>query len=112
MELSVSGQQRAVREWAAKNGYILVGEYVDEAESGRIDTRDGFTKMIHDACVSMPRFRTILVWKHDRFSRRREHSVIYKARLRDSGIRLVSVTEPSDDTPSGRLLVLQRRFIK
>ena len=104
LELSVSGQQRAIREWSEKNGYVLVREYIDEAESGRFDTRDGFLRMIEHACEPNPRFRAILVWKHDRFSRRREHAVIYKARLRDRGIRLVSVTEPSDDTPSGRLL--------
>ena len=104
VELSVSGQQRAIREWAEKNGYVLVGEYVDEAQSGRIDTRDGFSRMIDNACAPNPRFKTILVWKHDRFSRRRVHSVIYKARLRDHGVRLVSISEPSDETPSGRLL--------
>ena len=104
VELSISGQQRAIREWSEKNGYTLVGEYVDEAESGRIDTRDGFSQMIRDACAPNPGFRTILVWKHDRFSRRREHAVVYKARLRDRGVRLVSISEPSDDTPSGRLL--------
>ncbi len=104
VDLSVSGQQRAVRDWAIKNGYELVGEYVDEAESGRVDSRDGFSRMIHDACLPNPKFKTILVWKHDRFSRRQEHAVVYKARLRDCGVRLVSISEPLDDTPSGRLM--------
>ena len=104
VDLSVSGQQRAVRDWAIKNGYELVGEYVDEAESGRVDSRDGFSRMIHDACLPNPKFKTILVWKHDRFSRHREHAVVYKARLRDRGVRLVSISEPLDDTPSGRLM--------
>ena len=37
-------------------------------------------------------------------SRRREHAVVYKDRLRDRGIRLVSISEPSDDTPSARFM--------
>ena len=57
VELSVSGQKRAIREWAERNGYVVVREYVDEAESGRIDTRDGFSQMIRDACVPNPHSR-------------------------------------------------------
>ena len=104
MDLSVSGQQRAIQDWADRHGYILVGEYVDEAESGRIDSRRGFSAMIRDACAPTAKFNAILVWKHDRFSRKREHAVVYKSRLKDWGVRLISITEPADDTPTGRLL--------
>ena len=38
----VSAQLRALREYAKKNGYIVVREYVDEAESGRIADRPQF----------------------------------------------------------------------
>ena len=82
VELSIWGQQRAIRKWAHRNGYMLIGEYVDEAQSGRVDSRRGFAKMIRNACSAKASFRTIQVWKHDRFSRRIEHAVVYKARLR------------------------------
>ena len=35
VDLSVAGQLRALRDYAEKNGYVVVREYVDEAESGR-----------------------------------------------------------------------------
>ena len=49
VDLSVSAQLRALREYAKKNGYIVVREYVDEAESGRIADRPEFRKMIDAA---------------------------------------------------------------
>ena len=36
MDLSVSAQLRALRDYAKKNGYTVAREYVDETESGRI----------------------------------------------------------------------------
>ena len=39
VDLSVSAQLRALRDYAKNNGYLVVCEYVDEAESGRIADR-------------------------------------------------------------------------
>ena len=36
VDLSVAAQLRALRDFAERNGYRVVREYVDEAESGRI----------------------------------------------------------------------------
>ena len=38
VDLSVSAQLRALRDYADKNDYQIVREYVDEAESGRVMT--------------------------------------------------------------------------
>ena len=46
VDLSISAQLRALRDYAQKNGYIVAREYVDEAESGRIADRPEFRKMI------------------------------------------------------------------
>ena len=40
--LSISAQLRALREYAAKNGHVVVAGYVDEAESGRTADRPQF----------------------------------------------------------------------
>ena len=39
VDLSISAQMRALRDYAGKNGYWVAREYVDEAESGRIANR-------------------------------------------------------------------------
>ena len=104
VDLSVAAQLRALREHADKNGYVVVREFVDEAESGRVADRPQFQEMLDEAKSSRPSFREILVWKFSRFTRKREHAVAYKSMLRRRGIRVVSITEQADDTAAGRLL--------
>ena len=104
VDLSVSAQLRALREYAKKNGYLVAREYVDEAESGRIADRPEFRKMIDEAAKPDAPFREILVWKFSRFTRKREHAVAFKSMLRRKGVRVVSITEHADDTPTGKLM--------
>ena len=61
VDLSVSAQMRALREYADKNGYKVVREYVDEAESGRVMTRPDFHKMIEEAKRTEAPFKEILI---------------------------------------------------
>ena len=104
VDLSIAAQLRALRDYAQKNGYIVFREYVDEAESGRIADRPEFRKMIDAAAKPSAPFREILVWKFSRFTRKREHAVAFKSMLRRKGVRVVSITEHADDTPTGKLM--------
>ena len=104
VDLSVAAQLRALRDHAEKNGHVVVREYVDEVESGWVDDRPQFNKMIEEARSPAAAFREILVWKFLRFTRKREHAVAYKSMLRRRGVRVVSITENADDTPTGKLL--------
>ena len=104
VDLSVAAQLRALRDYAAKNDYTVVREFVDEAESGRIADRPQFRRMIDDATKPQAPFREILVWKFSRFTRKREHAVAFKSMLRRKGVRVVSITEHADDTPTGKLM--------
>jgi len=103
VDLSISAQLRAMREYARKNGHVIVREFVDEAESGRCANRPAFKEMISLARLKHPPFEAILVWKLSRFARNREDSIIYKSLLRKQGIQVISINEPFEDTPSGRL---------
>ena len=104
VDLSVAAQLRALRDYAQKHGYLVAREYVDEAESGRIADRPQFQKMLDEATKPEAPFKEILVWKFSRFTRKREHAVAFKAMLRRRGVRVVSITEQADDTPTGKLL--------
>ncbi len=104
VDLSVSAQLRALRDYAQKHGYLVAREYVDEAESGRIADRPQFQKMLNEASKPEAPFQEILVWKFSRFTRKREHAVAFKAMLRRRGVRVVSITEHADDSPTGKLL--------
>ena len=49
-------------------------------------------------------FEIILVWKFSRFTRKREHAVAFRSMLRRKGIRVVTITEHADDSPTGKLM--------
>lgn len=51
-----------------------------------------------------PPFEAVLVWKLNRFARNRADSIIYKTLLRNKGIDVISINEPVDGSPTGRLL--------
>jgi len=104
VDLSISAQLEALRKYAARNGYTIIKEFVDEAESGRSTARPAFREMISLARMKHPPFQLILVWKLSRFARNREDSIIYKSLLRKQGIQIVSINEPIEDTPTGRLM--------
>ena len=104
VDLSVSAQLRALKEYAKANGYSVAREYIDEAESGRVADRPQFREMIEEGGKPKAPFDVILVWKFSRFTRKREHAVAFKSQLRRKGIRVVSITEHADDSPTGKLM--------
>ena len=61
VDLSISAQLKALRDYAERNGHVVVKEYIDEAESGRSIDRPGFKQMIATARHKPPFFTAILV---------------------------------------------------
>ena len=70
VDLSVSAQLRALKDYARANGYSVAREYVDEAESGRVADRPQFREMIEEGSKPKAPFDVILVWKFSRFTRK------------------------------------------
>lgn len=101
-EQSIEGQRHVCEDYAAKNGLQIVAEYVDRAQSGTTDKRQQFQQMISDSERGL--FEGILVYKLDRFARDRYDSAIYKKKLRERGISVISATEPITDTPEGVIM--------
>ena len=104
VDLSISAQLKALRDFAERNGYYVITEFVDEAESGKTSDRPKFREMIAQAKRVIKPFDVILVWKYSRFARNREDSIVFKAMLRKAGVQVISITEPTEDTATGRLL--------
>ena len=103
-DLSIPAQLDACRVGAQQRGWEVVAEYVDAAESATTDDRPQFREMIAAAKHKPAPFDYIVVWKFSRFSRNREDSVLYKRMLERNRVRVVSLNEPVDDTPSGKML--------
>ena len=88
-EASIDDQLRVCRDWCAREGCAIVGEYSDYAMSGRSDDRPQFQKMIASAGES----DIVLVYMMDRFSRDEYDAPAYKHELRKKGVEVVSAME-------------------
>lgn len=101
-EESIEGQLRVCHEYARREGIDVIKEYTDSAMTGTNDQRPAFQQMIADS--RNHQFEAVLVYAVDRFSRERHNSVIYKRKLKENGVSLISATQPIDDSPEGALL--------
>ena len=85
-EASIEGQLRDCKDYAEKNGIVVVGTYIDRAYSAKTDDRPDFQRMIKDSAKKI--FDVVLVWKLDRFARNRYDSARYKTQLKRNGVKL------------------------
>ena len=99
---SIEGQLRDCRDYADRLGLCVVGEYCDRALTGTTDKRPEFQRMIRDSARGQ--FSVVICWKNDRFARSRYDSAMYKARLKQNGVRLLYAKESIPDGPEGIIL--------
>ena len=101
-EQSIEGQLRVCKEFAERNEYLIVDEYIDRAMTGTNDKRPAFRQMIYDS--KKKNFQFVIVYKLDRFSRNRYDNAINRASLEKNGVTLISATEPISNSPEGVIL--------
>lgn len=92
---SIEGQTSAIKKYCADKKITLLDFYIDEAQSATSDNRESFQRLMKDAQAH--RFDMLIVHKSDRLFRNRYDAAIYKKRLRDCGVTIVSVLEPMLD---------------
>ena len=64
---SIEAQLKVCHAYAVQKEYTVIGEYIDEAISGRTDDRPQFQRMIKDS--RKKQFVRVIVYRLDRFSR-------------------------------------------
>ena len=101
-EESIEGQLRECQDFAMKNGFVVVDEYIDRAISGKTDNRPSFQRLIKDS--EKGHFDAVIMYTLDRFARNRYDSAIYKAKLKKNGVRVFYAKQPMPDTPEGIIL--------
>lgn len=91
-----------LREYAARRGWQVVGEFVDRA-SGAKEQRPALNRLMADA--RQRKFDMIAVWKLDRFGRSLRHLVNAIAEFEALGVAFISLRDNLDlGTPAGRLM--------
>lgn len=101
-EQSIEGQIAVCTEYAKRNNYTIVGEYIDRALTGTNDNRPQFKQMIEDS--NKKYFQGVLVYQLDRFARNRYDSATYKNKLKKNNVRVFSAKENISDDASGVLM--------
>ena len=79
-----------------------MGEYIDRAISGKTHDRPDFQRMISD--FRKRAFQYVIVYKLDRFARNRYDSAVYKHKLKQNGVKVVSAMENIGDNPESIIL--------
>lgn len=101
---SLDSQETACREYAHKHNLTVSRVFVEEGESAKFADRTQLLELL-DYCRSKAyKVEVLIVWKIDRFARNVEDHYTLKAALRKSGVNVVSVTEPIQSDPNGKLL--------
>lgn len=90
-DVSIEAQMRAIKEYAVKNDYEIVKQYIDRAKSASSDKRPEFQKMIKDS--KSGNFDAVIIHKIDRFARNMKDAAWYKAELNQFNVDLLSVNE-------------------
>ena len=101
-EESIEGQIRECQDFASRNGFVIIDEYIDRALSGKTDNRENFQRMIKDS--EKGHFQAVLMYTLDRFARNRYDSAMYKAKLKKNGVKIYYAKQSIPDTPEGIIL--------
>ena len=101
---SLESQEAACREYARSKDIRVLKVFVEQGESAKFADRTQLVGLIDFCRESKGEVQVLLVWKVDRFARNVADHFSVKATLGKYGVRIVSVTEPIDANPEGKLM--------
>jgi site-specific DNA recombinase len=101
-EESIDAQIRAIREYCDREGIHVLRVFKDEAQSARTAKRPAFQELF--GLVKEHPADLLIVHKLDRFARNRADAAFYRSKLKEAGMKLVSVLERLDDSPESIIM--------
>ena len=105
----ITSQRRAVAEFAAKQGVVIVRFWEDAGESGSsIEGRTAFDSMMQASRETPRPVAGVLLWNMARWARNDLESQFYRADLRLRGYAVISV---GDDIPSGDIAIVMEALV-
>jgi site-specific DNA recombinase len=99
---SLEMQLRECRKYCEAHNIEVLAVFEERGQSAKSINRTEFLKAIN--YCRKHKVGAFVVWKIDRFARNTEDHFAVRATLMQSGTRLVSVTEPTDNSPTGKLM--------
>lgn len=101
---SLDSQREICEEQAERLGYSVVKIFREEGESAKTADRPELIKLLDYCKKNNKSIGSVLVYRFDRVARNTLDHLAIKSKLAESGIKLESASEPTDDSPSGRFL--------
>src|SRR6266571_5781960 len=102
--LSLPTQLRACEEYCRREGYEVVERFREEGESAKTADRTELQKLLNFCRTHKGKVHFVIVYNLTRFAREKYDHFALRALLKSLGISLRSVTEPIDDTSTGKLM--------
>lgn len=99
---SIPAKREACKRKAASLDAAVIEEFIDRGESARTADRPELQRLLDFVIDNDVTY--VIVHKIDRLARNRADDVAINLSLQQAGVKLVSVTENIDETPSGILL--------
>ena len=101
-EESIDAQLRAINEYCDMNDIRILRIFKDEAQSARTAKRPAFQELF--GLIKENPSDYLIVHKLDRFARNRADAAFYRSKLKEAGMKLVSVLERLDDSPESIIM--------
>jgi site-specific DNA recombinase len=101
---SLEFQEEACRDYARIHHITLLKVFVERGESAKFAERTQLLELIDFCRTHKGAVQVLIVWKIDRFARNVSDHFSVKATLLKYGVRIVSVTEPIEQNPEGKLM--------
>jgi len=89
---------------ATRQGYDIMKIYREEGVSAKTLNRPELLKLLEDCRVNQKEISTVFIYRFDRISRETYDFLAIKKKLAQYGIRIISVTEPTENSPTGEFL--------
>ena len=101
---SLESQELACREFARNKGIAIQRVFTGRGESAKFADRPELLEVLDYCRKHKGEVDALLVWKLDRLARNVTDHFNIKATLLKYGVQVISVTEPIDSNPEGKLL--------
>jgi site-specific DNA recombinase len=102
--ISLDYQRKVCEDFAAKKDATVEHVFREEGESAKTAHRTELIRAIEYCHKHKGRIAYFIVYKLDRFARNSEDHYAIRSMLAKVGVRLLSATEPIDDSPAGKFM--------
>jgi len=101
---SLSNQADKCKDYCAANDFNLHKIFRDEGKSATTLNRPALIELLEYCRLNKGRLDAVIIYKVDRMSRDTYEYLDVKRRLASFGVSIISITEPSNDSPVGEFI--------